>query len=226
MPNPVNVVARAFARRKIRSKSHLRWWLIWGPPRSGTTLMQRLVAAHARLEVSDWGLRHLMNLPPEYEYIRFDRARYRRDLRNNILDNARFGGGTALDLVFKQAGLWPDERRGLEWLFGPPERVIFCLRGPAGFMASAQKKFKPNEAVNMQTFYLRTLGFYEENGGDVFDYRPGLSMEDYDRFLQPLGLPPGEHEEFEYRGTDDSESCTPRMWEEYEKLAKLQAPPA
>ena len=97
-------------RRRLRAwrtvrRGQLRWWLVYGPVRSGTTLMTDLLAPHARYVVSDWGLRHVLGGPLSNPPERFDPARYQRPFLAEVLaacDRKRRG---PLDLVFKQANL-------------------------------------------------------------------------------------------------------------------------
>ena len=91
------IVRAWLARRAIKRKPELTWWLIYGPPRSGTTHILRMVKACSTLYVSDWGLAPILDPVPDwlkirsssdFDYIRFDYGRFLENISNNILDNA------------------------------------------------------------------------------------------------------------------------------------------
>lgn len=212
-------VARRVARWRLARRRDLTWWLVYGPVRSGTTFMMSAVGANARLRIGDWGLRHGLGLPPDLPHIRFDRERARSDFSRNVLSNAPSGDGRAIDLVYKSAQLRPDELDALTELWGSPARIIFCLREPSGYLASALKKF-PDVAVQaFRDEYVADIAAYEVIGGDLFDYHAGLTTEDYRRFLLPLDLPTGPDHEFVYRGESADHLVTADMVEAYDRVA-------
>lgn len=219
MKGPDAVLRRA-ARWRLARRRDLRWWLVYGPVRSGTTFMMNAIGANARLRIGDWGLRHGLGLPPDLPHIRFDRDRARADFSRNVLANAPAGGGDAIDLVYKSAQLRPDELEAVTELWGPPQRMIFCVREPSGYLASAVKKFP---GVDIQAFrdeYVADIAAYEAIGGDAFTYHPGLTTEDYRRFLRPLVLPAGPDHEFTYRGETADHLVTPEMVAAFERVSR------
>lgn len=206
----------SLARRIRPTRQRLDWVLIYGPVRTGTTLMKQLVAETARREVSDWGLGPVA-IGPVGGNSRLDLTNFRRLLSRQVLAAAARGEGTTLDLVYKQANLTVDEHAAVTDMWGPPRRTIFCFREPAAFLASAKAKFPD---VEVQRFrernYLATVETFEQLGGDVFVYGPGAGLEDYLRFLAPL--PVVGRTPVEYRGSRAPELATQAMWDAFERI--------
>jgi hypothetical protein len=212
------------ARRTLKRKPELKWWLVYGPPRCGTTHMLRMVKACAILYVSDWGLAPILEpIPewmsyyssPDFDYIKFDYDRFVKSISDNILDNAFPGTGVQLDFAYKQATLGLSEYQTLVNMWGPPARIIFCMREPSGYMASAIGKFTYETLETLRQTYIRSMSAYLVIGGDVFEYTPDLGVEDYISFLEPLDfegkwIPP-----FEFKGEQDHKNATEEMWEAY-----------
>ena len=194
----------------------LKWWLVHGPERTGTTYMVGLITTSAKQFVSDWGLTNMLKLTPDFGYIKFDKERALRDISNNILDNADPGGGDQIDLVYKQAALILDEFEKLKLMWGNPERIIFCYRDPAGYMASALKKFPKRSLEKHQWNYIKILRDYKSIGGEPFEYSSHNTSNMYLEFLKPLNL--GEIIPFEFRGDYDNENTSAEMWEAYYKI--------
>lgn len=190
---------------------------MYGPVRSGTTLMGNLIAASARVRVSDWGIGPIL-LGPRGVDIPYDLARHRRDVARNVLTTAPAGDGRQLDLVFKQANLRPEPYDALVATFGPPERVVFCLREPGAFLASALRKF-PDTPVDRQIehSYLGTIAAFERIGGDVFVHSPRRTRDDYAAFLHPL--PVTEDLVLEYHDRSREDLVTEEMRQAFEDLA-------
>lgn len=203
-------------RPLVTPRPPLDWVLIYGPVRTGTTLMKQLVAEVARREVSDWGLGPLL-VGPLGSNARLDVDALRRWLSGRILRDAAPGGGTELDVVYKQANLTVEEHAALVDMWGPPRRTVFCFREPGAFLASARAKF-PDVAVQQlrEQNYLATARTYEVIGGEAFVYGPGVELEDYLRFLAPL--PVRGRTPIEYRGSRSPELATPAMWEAFERV--------
>lgn len=198
----------------------LRWWLVYGPVRCGTTLMGNLARPSSRYLVSDMGLHAALTpplsvLPPGYDVRRPQRA-----LLAEVLSASTTGAHGPLDLVYKQANLRMPELAALSSVLGPPERTILCLRDPAGFMSSAIKKFPdvPQEELR-ESNYLGTLDAWEEIGGEVFLYHPGVTGQDYARFLAPLSLTLAQQAGVRYTGSEAAELATPAMWARFREVA-------
>jgi hypothetical protein len=209
---------RRVRRWPIARRRRLDWWLVYGPVRSGTSYMMHLLGENARLRIGDWGLRHGLGLPPDFPHVRFDRERARADLSRNVLTNAPRGGGKAIDLVYKSAQLRPDEYDALVEMWGPPARRIFCVREPSGYLASAVRKFPDVDIQSFRDEYVDDMATYDVLGGDLFVYHPGLTQEDYRRFLAPLEVPDDPRHRFEYRGRTADELVTPEMVEAFERV--------
>jgi hypothetical protein len=192
--------------------------------------MMRLVKACSALYVSDWTLAAILAPVPRWlefrsaparDYIAFDHNRFLQELSRNILDNAYAGDGDQLDLVYKQAGLRAGEYLGMVRLWGPPERAIFCLREPAGYIASAVKKFPGNSVENLQRLYINSLEGFSQIGGDLFEYTPGLDVADYCAFLAPLDFAGTRLPAFRYMGDQDHERVSEGMLSAYARVRKL-----
>lgn len=199
-------------RRRLHRQQQLRWWLVHGSTRSGTTFLHKAIAASARLHVSDWTLAPAFQLPPQLPHSRFDHARAMRDISANVLDNAPRGGGDVLDLAFKQSWLKPHEYEHLVQIWGPPERTIFCVREPSGYMASATRKFAGHLPTTLlQDWYVESLLDHAIIGGEILHYGPGLETADYRKVLDPLVLPPGKTFEFRFTGSSADDLVTDDM---------------
>lgn len=217
-------------RREIAGKERLRWWLIYGSTRSGTTYISELAKSCASLWIGDWRLGSILagieeyrevSALPNHDHIEFDYPRLLRDLSRNIMDTAYPGDGRQLDFVYKQAVLRPKEHRCLVAMWGPPERVIFCLREPSGFIASARIKFPRRSVEHLQQQYVTSLEQYLQIGGDIIEYVPDLSLADYQAFLAPLDFSGVELPEFRYTGEQDDASTSEAMWQAYRKIRAL-----
>lgn len=214
-------------REAIKPGAELKWWLVYGPPRTGSTYMVRLIKRCSTLYVSDWGLEAILEVipawlearsSPVFDYIRFDQDRFVNDISANILDNAYPGGGSQLDLVYKQATLRPAQYQAMIRMWGAPERAICCIRDPAGYIASAIKKFEYDTVEKLQEVYVNSLESYEVIGGDVFDYRPDLTVADYVSFLRPLILDGKKIPPFKYGGREYRDSTTQQMRIAYQRV--------
>lgn len=207
------------ARTPLRWKTRLNWWLIHGPMRTGTSYMACAAATCARLTVSDWGLGDMLKLVPDHPHIRLDRARALRDISRNILDNADAGGGTTLDLVFKQASLYRPEYERLVEMWGEPSRTVFCFREPEGYMASAARKFTDSHTIgHLQAEYVTLLRNYPRIGGDRFEYSETLRTRDYIEFLRPLPIRAECIRPFAFRGERAPELVTDEMRETFRRF--------
>jgi hypothetical protein len=212
-------------RERVRAwtalrRARLRWWLVYGPVRSGTTLAADLVAAHTRWVVSDWGLHAALTEPLRKPPDRYDVARPHRALLAEVLAACDTGKNGILDLVYKQANLRQPEYDALVRVLGVPERTIFCLRDPAGFMASAVRKFPDAGMDNLQSSnYVGTIDEWSRIGGDVFLYHPKVTGDDYAQFLRPLQLSDSARASVRYSGSAAPELTTEQMWQRFHELA-------
>lgn len=191
------------------------WVLVYGPVRTGTTLMGQVLATTSRRFVGDWGLEGAI-VGPLGPASRIDHDRWRRMATREVLRSAAPGGGTTFDLVYKQANLRAPEYEALVSTWGPPRRTIFCLRDPSSFLASAVRKF-PEVDVELQRAhsYLGTLAEYARIGGDVFLYGPGVTSGHYVDFLAPA---PVARVPVVYKGHTADDLATPEMWEAFRSM--------
>ncbi len=205
-------------RKRLNRAPHLRWWLIYGPARCGTTLLFRMLAANARLQISDWGLGPVLQGPPEQDRIPLDRPRLWADVCANAIDNARRGTGTTLDVAYKSAEMRLHEYTALCHVWGEPERRILCFRAPDSYISSAVEKFPHRSLAELQQSYIDSLNEYSRIGGEAFEYHPGLSNADYDALIAPLEAPDDARTTFRYSGNTAAELVTDAMQLAYEQL--------
>lgn len=186
--------------------------------------MGDLVATHARWAVSDWGLHAVLSPPLSAVPAGYDVDRPRRALMTEVLASCETGNRGPLDLVYKQANLRDDEHAALVRVLGPPERTIFCLRDPAGFMRSAVRKFPDLDLDNLREInYMGSIDRHARVGGEVFLYHPGVTGQDYAAFLAPLTMTPAEVESVRYTGGESPELTTEPMWERFGALREQAA---
>lgn len=125
-------------------------------------------------------------------------------------------------MVYKQVILHPNEYQTLVKMWGSPERIIFCLREPAGYIASAAKKFMPNAPLEqLQDMYITAINNYPQVKGDIFEYTPELSVSDYISFLEPLNLEDRRLPSFQHTGEQDHEKVSEEMWSAYHRMKAL-----
>jgi hypothetical protein len=206
------------ARDRTKKKRTLRWWLIYGAARTGTTYMVDLVAQRSQFKVSDWCLGNMLRLTPPYRYVRFDQERALKDISDNILDHAARGPHRDLDLAFKQCQLEYPEYERLLQMWGRPERIIFCFRQPAGCIASSEKHFAGETYISiprLQERYIQQFETYKQIGGDPFEYGPHCTLEIYLNFLKPLPIEASLCKPFRYKGEDKDEFTTEEMWQAF-----------
>lgn len=179
------IAYRRFQEVPLRmiGRSQIKWLLLFGPTRCGTSLMLDMVQSGALRTVGDWNLGQLLQATQSDSYVEFDRQRALRDIGRNVLLNAFQGSGTTLDLAYKQANLSPQEHLALVDMWGPPGDQIFCLREPTGYMRSARRKWPNATPEDLTVSYLNTLRDYEAIGGRIFEYSRAVTRQDYITFL-------------------------------------------
>lgn len=183
--------------------------------------MLRLFNSNAQHYVSDIGLGRLLLGVNDVREI--DKDRIVRDLAENISDNARTGWGRGLEFVFKQAKCSRTTYDYLVDMFGPPSRSLFCMREPAGYMASAEKKFDQVTRERLQAAYLRSFDLFEQIGGDVFEYGPAQSAAKLNVYLEAIAFPKNDVTDerlaaFAYSGTQKPDLVTPAMQSRYDRF--------
>ena len=105
-------------------------------------------------------------------------------------------------------------------MFGQPERIIFTIREPSGYMSSAHKKFPKKTLSHLQRSYLRMMKLYQSIGGEILDYSPLLSTNSYRVLLHHLGLIKGEIERFQFKGSKADDLVNDRMIGDYRKFIR------
>lgn len=162
------------------------WWYVYGPGRSGTSYFSRLFASSAERLVSDWGLGPMLSTSERIP--RLNQSAFLSNLYANIYSNAHHGYGTSVGLIFKQANSSLNEFMRLNEMFGSPDRIVFMLREPSSYVASATKKFTEHSVDHLSNTYLRSLNLYANVGGDVICYRPDLSKQNVSDYLDEIGF--------------------------------------
>jgi len=156
--------------------------------------MSRVISCCSIAYISDWNFYELLG--PVFKkkesdhnirsYVRFDYDRLLADISRNLLRNAYLGGGSQIDLVYKQAALNFDYYQALTDMWGEPLRIIYCYREPSRYMDSAQKKFKNSSIKNLENTYLQSFENYLKIGGSPFEYKSDLTKFSYTDFLSGL----------------------------------------
>ena len=197
----------------------LKWIYIYGPPRTGSTYLLRQIRKKSIHSVSDWGLGMILK-PFAGMPGGIDKDRFLCDLAKNLLDRSRKNEQGELDLVLKAANANFEEFEGYKQMFGFPQRIIFSVREPSGYMSSAIKKFPEEPVVFLQGSYLKMLQLYPSIGGDIIDYNQNLRSQCYQKFLLPLEFSDNEIETFEYKGTPADHLVTDKMRNSYQKFLR------
>ncbi len=200
----------------------LKWIYVYGPPRTGSTYLLRQIRNKAIHSVSDWGLGMILQ-PFAQMPGGIDKSRFLQDLAENLLRRSRKRETGEIDLVLKAANSNLEEFECYLKMFGPPQRIFFTIREPAGYMSSASKKFPDKKIDFLQASYLRMLALYPSIGGDVLNYSENLCPADYRRLLLPLNFEEDEIEPFEYRGTRTEHLVHGEMRSAYEEFLQKNA---
>ncbi len=103
-------------------------------------------------------------------------------------------------------------------MWGRPERILFSLREPAGYMASAKKKFAQQDINSLQRNYINVFNKYNQIGGDIIEYKQNLETKDYLLFLKPLQLDENRIIKFVYQGKTLAEDTNEQMWSAYHQF--------
>ena len=197
----------------------MKWIFIYGPGRSGSTYLLRLIREVADCSVSDWGLGSILR-PLLNTVGGIDKERFLNDLRSNLLESSKRNDNGQLDIVIKSASGNAEEFECYKKMFGNPLMLIFTIREPSGYMASALKKFPHLSMEELRQSYLQMFEVYAEVGGQIFDYLPNSKLEDYLSFLKILDFRNVEVEPFVYRGSKADDLITQEMSEAYEAFLR------
>lgn len=166
----------------------LNWILIYGPPRTGTTLLSEIAAYESKFMIVDVGLQLMRVYPENSKWQPAIRNRLYNFIYLNLLSNSHEGTWFCYnrfkrpyDFVLKQAALRIEDYNYLVKLFGAPKKTYFCVREPSAYSTSHLKKFSKPSYINDD--YLRSLIAYEKIGGTVVDYSCTFSLEDYENII-------------------------------------------
>ena len=174
----------------------INWVLIYGPPRTGTSLLARLFSYQSKSMFVDVGLHFARKYPESAKWNQKLSRKYYLDIYFNLLINAHEGAwfhkkcfSRPIDLVVKEAALRVDDYYLLCDAFGFPSRKIFCIREPSSYSSSHAKKFERPDNINND--YLNALNAYDEIGGEIFEYNSEVSLATYENILfgKELGIP-------------------------------------
>lgn len=198
----------------------MKWIFIYGPGRTGSTYLLRIIREVSKCSVSDWGLGSILK-PFKTMPNGIDKKRFLEDLARNLIDSSRRNEKGQIDLVIKSATGNADEFDCYEKMFGPAERIIFTIREPSGYMASAAKKFPNLKIEDLQISYLRMISLFPDIQGEIFNYCSNLKIENYLKFLTPLKFDKNKLEKFEFKGGEALQLTTREMHVEYKRFLQL-----
>jgi hypothetical protein len=205
---------RAFTRYRIMHKRKIKWWLVYGIPRSGTSYVTRLIGNCSRMVINEIILLKAGLKPKLIPHMNT------RDIKSKVLKMAQRGGGKQLDIVLKTPFLNVNKYNILVRILGEPQRKIFCVREPTAYFASAREKFPSLPARVLEKYYIKRLNAYKEIKGDILLYGPDSGIEDYISFLQPLKIKKEYAETFLYKRHAISAQAPPNMLMAYQEFSK------
>jgi len=167
----------------------LNWVLVYGPPRTGTSLLARLLSYRSKFCVVDVGLNSLTKFPPKkLKYIKFNKQKFHYETLLNLFISSHQGPWFSqnkfdrpIDLVVKQAALTPEAYEMLIKAYGNPSRMIFCIREPNAYYYSHLNKFR--KVDNIVSDYLNSINLYQNIRGDIFEYKNSNTIDNYNYFL-------------------------------------------
>lgn len=203
----------------MKSRKGFKWIFIYGPPRTGSTYLLRQIRNHSIHSVSDWGLGSILK-PFNSMPGGIDKKKFLEDLTVNLLSRSQRNSRGHFDLVLKAANGNLEEFQCYKEMFGQPERIIFTIREPSGYMSSAHKKFPNKTLSHLQRSYLRMMKLYQSIGGEILDYSPLLSTKSYRVLLHDLGLIKGEIERFQFKGSKADDLVNDRMIGNYRNFIR------
>jgi len=184
-------ILRSVLKAKVITKfliGNINWVLVYGPPRTGTSLLARLLSYQSKFLFVDVGLHFARKYPESSNWDKRLSLSYYEKIYFNLLVNAHEGSwfyqksfSRPIDLVIKQAALRPADYHLLCHAFGLPTRKLFCIREPSSYSLSHKKKF--NQPDNIEDDYLFSLKTYEEIGGQIIEYSPNLDLPTYENIL-------------------------------------------
>ena len=166
----------------------LNWILIYGPPRTGTTLLSEIAAFESKFMIVDVGLQLMRVYPENSKWPLAIRNRLYNFIYLNLLSNSHEGTwfchnrfSRPYDFVLKQAALRIEDYNYLVKMFGAPKKTYFCVREPSAYSSSHLKKFSKPSYIKDD--YLRSLIAYDKIGGTIVDYSCSFSLEDYENIV-------------------------------------------
>lgn len=182
---------RSILKAKVITKfffSKINWVLVYGPPRTGTSLLARLLSYQSKFLIVDVGLHFARKYPENVNWDERLSLSYYEKIYFNLLVNSHEGSwfncksfSRPIDLVIKQAALRPEDYYLLCHVFGLPSRKLFCIREPSSYSQSHKQKF--NQPDNIDNDYLFSLKTYDMIGGEIIDYNSNLDLPTYENIL-------------------------------------------
>jgi hypothetical protein len=203
--------------------NNVNWVLVYGPPRTGTSLLSRLLSFNSKFMIVDVGLHFARKYPKAANWDPKLALKYYHKTYLNLLYHSHEGTWfykkpftRPIDIVIKQAALRVEDYELLCQFFGPPKRKIFCIREPSSYCSSHLKKFnKPN---NVYEDYERAIDAYNKIGGEIVDYSSSLDLYSYEKILfgKILGIPTT----LKYKVYPNSESSLKPIYDEFKRKNK------
>ena len=200
--------------------NNVNWVLVYGPPRTGTSLLSRLLSYRSKFMIDDVGL-HLIRKYPEAARWSSELAmRYYENTYFNLCQSQRYlvlpkTISKPIDIVIKQASLQEKDYELLCNFLGSPREKYFCIREPSSYCSSHLKKFdQPNNVIED---YERAIDAYDKIGGQIVDYSSSLDLHAYEKIL--FGVILGIPTKLKYKDHPISESSLP-LYHEFKRKNK------
>jgi hypothetical protein len=203
--------------------NNINWVLVYGPPRTGTSLLSRLLSYNSKFMIDDVGLHLIRKYPEAANWSSELSLRYYENTYFNLLCQSHEGTWfykkpflRPIDIVIKQASLQEKDYKLLCSFFGSPRKKYFCIREPSGYCSSHLKKFdQPNNVIED---YERAIVAYDKIGGEIIDYSSSLDLHTYEKILfgKILGIPT----KLKYKEHPISESSLMPLYDEFKRKNK------
>lgn len=202
---------------------NVNWVLVYGPPRTGTSLLSRLLSFNSKFMIVDVGLHLVRKYPKASNWDSRLALKYYNKTYLNLLFQSHEGTwfykkpfSRPIDLVIKQAALRVNDYELLCQFFGAPQRKIFCIREPSSYCISHLKKF--NKPENVHNDYERAIAAYDKIGGEIVDYSSSLDLHAYEKIL--FGKVQNIPIKLKYKEYLQSESSLKPLYDEFKRKNK------
>ena len=160
--------------------------LVYGPPRTGTSLLARLLSYQSKFLIVDVGLHFARKYPENVNWDERLSLSYYEKIYFNLLVNSHEGSCFTVKAFLGLSTL------SLSKLLFVPKIIIcfvmhldcllenFFASEPSSYSQSHKKKF--NQPDNIDDDYLFSLKTYEMIGGEIIDYNSDLDLPTYEKY--------------------------------------------